>query len=374
MCLFLRGSTEVMKFLIITFTLAALTLFVSLKYASSQDDGDSGQKKNRSANWYGTLFRNQVVTSVGSPGTFASTIWLYMTGREERRPRKRIEFRPVMAGGVQSRCSSDLRVTWLGHSTVLIEIDGRRYLTDPIWSKRCSPVPGAGPARFFDVPLALEDVPRLDGVIISHDHYDHLDEATIRKLAGRDVFFYVPLGVGRYLKKWGVPADRVREFDWRDEADLGGGHRLIAAPARHFSGRLGPIRKDNTLWASWIIVGPRHRVYFGGDSGYHAGFKRIGDEFGPFDVTMLEIGAYHPNWGDIHMGPENALRAHGDLRGRALLPIHWGTFQLALHGWTEPVEQVRAGAKEKGIRLLLPEPGQPVDDPGAAVDSGWWTK
>ena len=133
-----------------------------------------------------------------------------------------------------------LSVTWLGHSTVLIEIDGKRYLTDPIWSRRCSPVPVAGPERFFDVPLALEDLPHIDGVIISHDHYDHLDEATIRKLAGRDVVFYVPLGVGKYLVRWGVPADRVRELDWWDEADLGGGHRLIAAPARHFSGRAGP--------------------------------------------------------------------------------------------------------------------------------------
>jgi L-ascorbate metabolism protein UlaG (beta-lactamase superfamily) len=296
-----------------------------------------------------------------------------MTGKEVRRPRNMIVFPRVPAGGFESPGNHALRATWLGHSTVLIEIDGRRYLTDPIWSRRCSPVPLAGPSRFFDVPVALEDIPHLDGVIISHDHYDHLDEATIRKLAGRDIIFHVPLGVERHLVRWGISADRIREFDWWDELDLGGGHRLIAAPARHFSGR-GPLQKDKTLWASWIIVGPRHRVYFGGDGGYQPAFRTIGDAYGPFDITMLEIGAYHPNWGDIHLGPEMALRAHRDLRGRSLLQIHWGTFQLALHTWTEPVEQVRSGSKEMGIRLLLPEPGQPVDGEGGSVDSGWWVK
>ncbi len=362
-----------MKYLIFTFSLAVVALFVSLKYASSQVDHDSELKKKKSPQWNGMIFSNQVPTILGTPGTFVKTLWLWMTGKEERRPRKRIEFPLVFAGGVEPQCNPALRVTWLGHSTVLIEIDGKRYLTDPIWSKRCSPVPMAGPARFFDVPLALDQLPHLDGVIISHDHYDHLDEATIRKLAGRDTLFYVPLGVGSHLGKWGISADRIREFDWWEEAVLGGGHRIIAAPARHFSGR-GLLQKDKTLWASWIIEGPRHRVYFGGDSGYHPGFKKIGEEYGPFDITMLEIGAYHPNWGDIHMGPEMALRAHRDLGGRAFLPIHWGTFQLAMHSWTEPAEQVRAGARQTGIRLLLPEPGQPVDASDAAIDSGWWVK
>lgn len=364
-----------MKYLIFSFSVAAITVFVSFIYASSKDGDDSDDmKRKRSPQWNGAMFSNQVATVVGTPKSFKNTLWLWITGKEERRPHKQIEFPRILPQGPETPDSNSLGVTWLGHSTVLIEIDGRRYLTDPIWSKRCSPVPLVGPARFFDVPIALEEIPRLDGVIISHDHYDHLDEATIRKLAGRETIFYVPLGVGAYLKRWGVSPDRIREFDWWDEALLGGGHRLIAAPARHFSGRLGPLQKDNTLWASWIIEGPAHRVYFGGDSGYHPGFKEIGDTYGPFDITMLEIGAYHPNWGDIHLGPENALQAHRDLRGRALMPIHWGTFQLALHGWTEPAEQVRAGAKEQGIHLIMPAPGRKVDGLAESADSGWWMR
>lgn len=363
-----------MKHSLITLSIVTAALFISYKFASTQGNNDAGDQDNKNReNWNGISFINQVPTRVSRPGTFLNTLWLWMTGTEERRPRREIVFARVSRNVFEHADPSMLRVTWLGHSTTLIEIGGKRFLTDPIWSRRCSPVAAVGPARFFSVPLMLEDLPRLDGVIISHDHYDHLDEATIRKLGSRDLDFYVPAGVGRHLRQWGISPERIHEFNWWDRAELDGGCRLIAAPARHFSGR-GPFQKDRTLWASWIIEGHGHKVFFGGDGGYHPGFKKIGDEYGPFDVTMLEIGAYHPNWGDIHLGPEMALRAHQDLRGRALFPIHWGTFQLAMHDWRDPVERIRAGALEQGVVLLLPEPGRPVAAEAHGSVSGWWER
>jgi L-ascorbate metabolism protein UlaG (beta-lactamase superfamily) len=259
----------------------------------------------------------------------------------------------------------------MGHSTVLIDIDGKRFLIDPMWSERCSPVGGVGPLRFFDVPIPLEKITRIDGIVISHDHYDHLDESTIRRLAELDTIFYVPLGVGAYLEEWGVPSTRIREFDWWDEITIGGTHKIACTPARHFSGR-GFFDKNKTLWASWVLLGDFHRVYFGGDSGMFPGFKEIGDKYGPFDLTMIEIGAYHPNWGEIHMGPESACRAHRVLKGRVLMPIHWGTFELAFHDWDEPVKELIEISREAGIDLLLPCPGKAYNSPTIAVNSEWW--
>lgn len=262
-------------------------------------------------------------------------------------------------------------MTWISHSTVFIEIDGKRFLTDPVWSKRASPFTFAGPSRFFDPPLSLEELPEIDGVIISHDHYDHLDRSTIIKLGRRALHFYLPLGVGKYLKQWGIPANQIHEMGWSDSVMLGGSHRLIAAPARHFSGR-SLLRRDQTLWASWVMIGPQHKVYFGGDSGYFPGYKEIGETYGPFDLTILEIGAYHPNWGAIHLGPVNAVKAHLDLQGKVLLPVHWGTFALAFHQWNEPVEELIIEANRQKIVLMLPQPGRPENVPAMSFNSEWW--
>ncbi len=315
-------------------------------------------------------FVNQLPGKRAGTGRMANTLWLWITGKEERRPPKMLAFPRLVPDRAAVPDTRELKFTWLGHSTVLIEIDGRRYLTDPVWSMRCSPSPVVGPRRFFPVPLAIEDLPVIDGIIISHDHYDHLDKAAVKKLAAKGVHFYVPLGVGSHLKRWGIPPSSIREFNWWDAADLGGGHRLVAAPAQHFSGR-GMLR-NRTLWASWIVIGPFHRVYFGGDGGYQPAYKTIGERYGPFDAAMLEIGAYHANWSDIHQGPENALTASMDLRAGVLLPIHWGTFPLALHSWTDPVERIIPLARGRGIRLLLPRPGERagIDDSGRY--SHWW--
>lgn len=270
--------------------------------------------------------------------------------------------------------ATGLRLTWMGHSSVLAEIDGHRVLFDPVWGERCSPFPFAGPKRLHPVPLPLAALGPVDVVVISHDHYDHLDMPTIKALAGTDTLFAVPLGVGSHLEYWGVSADRLRELDWH-EATKVGGLTLTATPARHFCGR-GLRNTQHTLWASWVVAGEEHRIYHSGDTGYFEGFKDIGAGHGPFDATMIQIGAYSEYWPDIHMTPEEGMRAHLDLQGGqphgAMLPIHWGTFNLALHPWAEPGEWTAAAAEAVGQAVALPIPGQPFEPAGELPGRPWW--
>jgi L-ascorbate metabolism protein UlaG (beta-lactamase superfamily) len=274
--------------------------------------------------------------------------------------------------------ASGLRATWLGHSTVLVEIDGARILFDPVWARRASPSSLVGPARFFAPPLALDDLPPLDAVVASHDHYDHLDREVVRALARSAAQsrarFVVPLGVGAHLEKWGVAPDRIAELDWSESTTVGP-LTLTATPARHFSGR-GLNDRNHTLWASWSVAGPRHRVFHSGDTGPFPGFAAIGLAHGPFDLTLVKIGAYGETWPDIHLTPEQAVDAHAKLRGRTLLPIHWGTFNLAFHAWDEPAERVVAAAAAGGARLVMPKPGEsiePTTAPATApVVRPWW--
>lgn len=274
--------------------------------------------------------------------------------------------------------SEPLSVTWLGHATALVEIDGYRLLTDPVWAERCSPARSVGPQRLHPPPLPLEGLPALDAVLISHDHYDHLDMNTVRQLARtqRSVFV-TALGVGAHLREWGIPAARVVELDWGSSYSIDD-LVLTCLPARHFSGRF--LSRNNTLWSSWSIAGPQHRAYFGGDTGYTASFTDIGAQHGPFDVTLLPIGAYNKSWPDIHMNPEEAVRAHRDVNadgGGLLVPIHWGTFRLAPHPWGEPADRLVAAAADAGVDIAVPKPGgrvlpaaQGLADPAALEP--WW--
>jgi L-ascorbate metabolism protein UlaG (beta-lactamase superfamily) len=272
--------------------------------------------------------------------------------------------------------ADQLAVTWYGHASVLIEVDGRRVLVDPVWSDRVSPSRLVGPKRMHPVPAEIEDLPPLDVVIISHDHYDHLDLETVRRLTAHSrAPFVVPLGVGAHLRAWGVPADRVVELDWGGQARVRE-LTLTCTEARHFSGR--GLTRNNTLWASWVITGPQHGVFFGGDTGYTPVFAEIGARYGPFNLTLLPIGAYGDAWPDIHMNPEEAVRAHGDLGGGLLVPIHWGTFNLAFHEWDEPVRRLLAAAgradTENGTRVAVPVPGErfTVLDP-PSIQQRWWS-
>ncbi|HYH26041.1 MAG TPA: MBL fold metallo-hydrolase [Blastococcus sp.] len=267
--------------------------------------------------------------------------------------------------------ADELAVTWFGHASALLEIDGQRVLFDPVWGHRVSPSPIIGPTRLHEPPAALEQLPPLDAVVISHDHYDHLDLPTVEALLRTQTApWVVPLGIGEHLRKWGVPEERIVELDWDGEHRVGE-LTLTCTEARHFSGRY--FHRDTTLWASWAVTGPRHRVFFGGDTGYTPAFARIGAQLGPFDLTLLPIGAYNDAWHAIHMDPEEAVRAHGDLGGGVFLPIHWATFNLAFHRWAEPVQRLLAAAGTRGIDVVVPVPGERIDVLAPPPLRDWWT-
>ncbi len=278
----------------------------------------------------------------------------------------------VRSDGSQFREPPDsgLRITWMGHSCTLVEIDGQRVLFDPIFMGRASPLDWVGPDRWYAPPIALERMPTVDAVVISHDHYDHLSYPTIQAIKGWNTRFIAPLGVGAHLVYWGVPEARVTEVDWWDEVQLGD-LRVVATPSRHASGR-HLFDQNRTLWSSYALVGPQHRVFYSGDTGLFPGFTDIGSRLGPFDVTMIEIGAYNQGWPDWHMGPEQAVRAHRMLRGSVLLPVHWGLWDLAFHGWTEPAERVVVAAQKAGVTLAMPRPGESIDPAQLPEFTKWW--
>ena len=322
----------------------------------------------RSPQWRDGVFRNRR-PRVDGPFLEALTEFAF-GGSDYRMPSSPIPVVRRSAADYRLPPASGLRVTWLGHSTTLLEIDGRRLLIDPTWGERASPFTFAGPTRFYPPPLSLADLPTPDAVLISHDHYDHLDMPTIRALAARGARFIVPLGIGAHLQAWGVPATTVTEMDWWDSMTFGE-HTVTATPSRHFSGR-GITGQDRTLWAGWAIQGPRHRVYYSGDTALDDTMIEIGTRLGPFDLTMIEVGEYDALWADVHLGPEQAVRAHQLVRGNVMLPVHWAGFDLALHGWTEPIERVLVAAETAGVRVATPQPGELVEPDVTVPQHRWW--
>jgi L-ascorbate metabolism protein UlaG (beta-lactamase superfamily) len=329
--------------------------------------GARGERARRSPQFRDGAFRNTVPARVMPPGSARETLRDLVFGKQKRRPSGVV---PVVTPDGADPADDGLYVTWYGHSSALVEIGGRRVLFDPVWSARCSPSSLVGPRRLHPPPVPLDRLPPVDAIVISHDHYDHLDMPTVKRLVRtQSAPFLVPLGVGSHLDRWGVPADRIIELDWDESVDMSG-LRLTATAARHFSGRA--FSRDNTLWASWALASGTRRVFYTGDSGYFDGYAAIGAAHGPFDVTLIQIGAYGAAWPDIHMTPEEGAAAHLDLGGDLLVPLHWATFNLALHDWAEPADRVWQEAKARDIRLAVPRPGERinVDDP-PAVD-GWW--
>jgi L-ascorbate metabolism protein UlaG (beta-lactamase superfamily) len=322
-----------------------------------------------SPRWDGQRFRNTFPAPRGAPGVPMPKLSDFLCGGERRVPQQPLPaVNPLEAW---RRDHGGLRATWLGHSTVLLEIDGWRVLTDPVWGPRASPTRFAGPKRFQPVPIPMSELPPLDAVLISHDHYDHLDYTTMRLLKRMSVPIVTSLGVGAHLEAFGIAPQRITELDWWESHRIAGtGLSLTATPSQHFSGR-GLTDGNKTLWSSWVIQGVRHRAFFSGDTGLTPEYAQTRERLGPFDLVMLEIGAFHPAWGNIHLGPEQALAAHALLGGGPLLPIHWGTFNLALHAWDEPVETLLRLAPAQGVPLLLPRLGAAVEPQEQRVET-WW--
>ncbi|HHT7191552.1 TPA: MBL fold metallo-hydrolase, partial [Bacillus cereus] len=263
-------------------------------------------------------------------------------------------------------------VTWFGHSASLVKIEGKKLLLDPMFGDASSPFPLFTSKRYSGAfSLERDDLQEIDAIIISHNHYDHLNYKSIMQLKDRAKHFYVPTGVAQYLIKWGVSPSKISEHNWWDEITFDN-IKLVCAPARHFSGR-SMTDRDRSLWCSWIILGQETKVFFSGDSGYAPHFKEIGDKYGPFDLTLMECGQYDPRWSAIHMLPEETVQAHIDVQGELLLPIHWGAFTLALHEWSDPIERVMKEANHLGVKIATPQIGESImlkseDYPTSA----WW--
>lgn len=336
----------------------------------SKTPGLRSERIKGSKQFAGGGFRNASGKGLGlKKGSTLSTVGEYFCGGQHRTPVKPLpSFDPLEQW--TRRVESGLRATWLGHSTVLLEVDGRRVLTDPVWGERASPSSFAGPKRFQPVPVPIARLPPLDAVLISHDHYDHLCHESVLALAKLSVPFFTSLGVGARLEAWGVPASLITELDWWEFAEVGP-LTITAAPAQHFSGR-GLADRNRTLWSSFAVRGPTSAFFFSGDTGLTQEYREIHEKLGPFDLTMLEVGAFHPAWGDIHLGPENALEAHALLGGRALLPVHWGTFNLAIHDWDEPAETLIALAPKRDVQLVMPRLGEPIEPAHAERVTPWW--
>lgn len=284
-------------------------------------------------------------------------------------PARPLPLRPIPAAELAEN-SADARVYRLGHSSVLIRLGSDFVLTDPVFSERASPLQWLGPRRFHPVPLEVATLPELKAVVISHDHYDHLDKASVQTLDKKVEKFLVPLKVGNHLRRWGIADSKIIELDWWQSVSMGA-LKFTATPAQHFSGR-GLGDRDETLWASWVIESSDTRVFFSGDSGYFSGFREIGKRFGGFDLTLMETGAYNAMWSQIHMLPEESVQAHIDLRGRAMMPIHNSTFDLALHDWFEPLERVFEEAWQRDVRLVTPVIGAPVSIAEPEKTTAWW--
>jgi len=264
------------------------------------------------------------------------------------------------------------KLTWFGHSAFLLEMDGKNILIDPMFGDTPAPHPWLGTNRYSkELPISIDKLPPIDAVIISHDHYDHLDYGSIKKLKNKVSQFYMPLGVGNHLRKWGIDESKIHELNWWESINFEG-IELISCPSRHFSGR-GVFDRGATLWCSWVIVGKDQKIYFSGDSGYDDHFKEIGERYGPFDIALMECGQYNEEWKYIHMMPEESAQGAVDLKANIAMPIHWGAFTLALHDWTDPVERFTSKAKELGLNTTTPKIGEPILlNPGVFPSDKWW--
>jgi len=314
-------------------------------------------------------FRNQAPRHAQGWRKTLAILWRFAFNKPANTvPRQAI---PVQALSRAALLAAPDTSLWrLGHSTMLLKIDGGFWLTDPVFSLRASPLQFLGPKRFHAPPISIEELPPIRGVILSHDHYDHLDKAAVLALAAKTERFIAPLGVGEILRGWGLPAGKLQELDWWHSTRVGG-LQLHATPAQHFSGR-GLRDGNRTLWCSWVLEHADFKLFFSGDSGYFPGFKAIGERHGPFDLSLVETGAYNEDWPDIHMHPEQSLQAHIDLGARVMMPMHNGTFDLSLHAWDEPFERISALALAQDLTLTTPQMGERVDIKAPPAVQAWW--
>lgn len=363
-------KTTLLVLITIVIVLAVLVgIVVDFDAMGGSAAGERLERIERSPNYKDGRFVNLEPTEVMLDGSWWASTKEYLFGEGNREPEHPL---PSVTPDLSSFPSSDsaLEVVWLGHSTVLMAIDGAVLLIDPVFDEAASTVAGLA-ERFQPSPIGREDLPPVDAVVISHDHYDHLEMSTVKYFVGKETGYIVPLGVGAHLEAWGMPDSQITELDWSQTHRIGN-LELVCAPARHFSGR-SLLDRNQTLWASFAILGPKHRVFYSGDTGPSGEFEEIGKRHEPFDLTIIQIGAYGEHWPLIHLFPEQVVEVHRAVGGKRLLPVHWGTFDLALHDWDEPVDSTAAVAARERVDLLTPVLGEIVDIDRPFHSRSWWT-
>ncbi|GAA5036840.1 hydrolase [Marivirga lumbricoides] len=317
-------------------------------------------------------FQNSIETASADFKQMPKILKEYWNRKAEKSPTEAYQFEETGKEKLEQDTSNTVYFNWLGHAAILMYKNGKYILADPMLSERASPFSFLGPKRFSPSPIAAEDLPELEAVVISHDHYDHLDYETIKKIKDKTKYFYVPLGVASSLEYWGVPTEKIKEFTWYDSFQQSDNIKITATPARHFSGRL--FSQNNTFWASWVIEWGDDKIYFGGDTGIFDRFAEIDEKLGPFNIAFMPIGAYNEAWHDIHMDPAEATDAFQQMRADKLYPIHWGTFDLALHSWYEPIQTLQSIAQAKNLPLISNPQGQWFSAEENNFDFNWWSQ
>ena len=346
---------------IIVTIIIGITLFIKLNPAFGAKNKYINQERlEASPNFKNGKFQNLEPTRMMTgTNTRSETIKKFIKGVENDKPEEPIESVEFDKKKFLAQDGDTIKFTWFGHSTVLLNLNGKIIITDPVFTKAASPVPFFNKSFDFKNNYSVENLPELDVVLISHDHYDHLDYKTIKMLDSKTKKFIVPLGVDAHLLRWGISKEKIEVADWYDSIKFDSVLSFTSTPSRHFSGR-GTQDRDKTLWCSWVIKSKDHQIFFGGDSGYGKHFKEIGEKFGPFDLALIECGQYNENWSQIHAMPEQTVQAHIDLKGKILLPIHWSKYRLSVHSWTEPIERAKTASLKNNIQLVNPKIGEIV--------------
>lgn len=332
-------------------------------------EADRLERIQKSPHYKDGSFQNRIHTPVmAEDASYFKMMREFLFNKNQRYPEKPLT---AIKTDLKTLSTQETTIIWFGHSSYLIRVNGKLLLIDPVFSERASPVQSIGSKRFAtDHLYTTDDIPPVDAILLTHDHYDHLDHQTILALARKTKHFYTPLGVGEHLEHWGVDSNMITELDWCQETYIDESLKLTCTPARHFSGR--GLKRNQTLWCSYVLASPTEKLFLGGDSGYDQTFTEIGNKFGPFDLAILEAGQYDPKWPNIHMAPEETVQAAQDLKTNMMLPVHWGKFSLAMHTWTDPIERVIAAARQKQVSVTTPQIGEPVVLNKKYPNSQWW--
>ena len=360
----------VILFIVIAVLASIVYLFMHQASFGKPPSGSRLERIKNSPNYKDGVFQNLSPTPVMAKD--ASYWELFKKQFESDTNRAPLKPLPSVKNNLKETPSTKPTITWFGHSTYLVQIDGKNILIDPVFSERTSPVQYIGSKNYLGTSIySAADFPHIDYLFLSHDHYDHLDYGTTLAMKEKVGHYYMPLGVGSHLEYWGLDTAKITEMDWWQEVNITPDIKLVCTPGRHFSGR-GIADRGKTLWGSFVLITPTHRIFLGGDSGYDTHFKQIGDKYGPFDIAFLESGQYNAYWPNIHMMPEQTVQANIDLKSKVLMPVHWGKFSLALHPWNEPINRVLNKADELNIVTTTPMIGERVILDSILPNSKWW--